>query len=286
MLWKSMKYQRVALTSTLLLLVATACADKPAPGGKPTVVVSVAPQAHFVERIAGGAVEVEVMIPPGASPTTYEPTIEQMTALGRASLYVKVGHPHFPFERAWLDKLLEGAPGIAVLDASAGVEVDDEDPHLWLSPRIAKRFSAAVAGKLVSLLPDERAAFERNLTRLRAEIDALDEEIRGRLDGLEGRRFFVFHPAWGYFAREYGLVQLSVEHGHKETNPANLKEVIEHARSEGVKTVFVQPQISRASAELIAAEIGGKVVALDPLAADWPGELRRAAAAFEEALRR
>jgi len=250
------------------------------------VVVSVAPQAYFVERIAGPAVDVRVMIPPGASPTTYEPTMDQMTALDRASLYVKVGHPAFPFERAWLDKLLEGASGIKVLDGSVGIAIDDHDPHLWLSPRSAELIAAGIARELGSLFPAEKSSFERNLGRFRSELAALDREIRDKLDGLEHKRFLIFHPAWGYFAREYGLTQVAVEHGHKEANPADLRDVIQHARAEGVKVIFVQPQISRASAELIAGEIGGEVVVLDPLAADWAKEMRHAAAVIGEALGR
>jgi zinc transport system substrate-binding protein len=272
----------------LLLLVLAAAvagaAHAEEPASRPIVVVSVLPQKYVVDRLADEWVDVEVMIPPGASPATHEPTLAQMKRLAEASLYVKVGHPSFPFEAAWLDKLLAETPGLPVVDGSAGVERREGDPHVWVAPRHVEQMAIQTGAALAKILPQHRDELQANLGALRAEIDALDQEIRALLADKTGRKFLVFHPAWGYFAEAYGLEQVAIEHEHKEPDAHELGELIEHAREEKVQAVFVQPQFDPASAELLAKEIGARVEPLDPLAYDWPANLRRAARAIAGAL--
>jgi zinc transport system substrate-binding protein len=95
----------------------------------------------------------------------------------------------------------------------------------------------------------------------------------------------VFHPAWGYFAHAYGLKQVPIEIEGKEPKPAQLKELIQHTRKNDIKAVFVQPQFSTKSAELVAREIGGQVAFADPLAEDWIANLRQAADKFQSVLK-
>lgn len=123
------------------------------------VVVSVPPQAFFVERMAGELVNVAVMIPPGANPVTYEPTMRQLTVLTRATWYVKVGHPNFAFERAWLEKLLADSPGVQVVNASAGVRRQAGDPHVWVSPACACIMVTNTAAALIERMPAHTAGF-------------------------------------------------------------------------------------------------------------------------------
>ena len=237
--------------------------------------VSVLPQKFFVERIAGDRVRIEVMIPPGASPALYEPMIAQLKALSSADLYVKVGHPSFPFERAWLERLLAEREDLAVVDASSGVADLDQDPHVWVSPAHALEMARNIAAGLAVLLPEYAAEFDANLRRFEVEVADLDRELRALLDEKRGGRFFVFHPAWSYFAREYGLVQVAIEHEGKEPDPAQVAALIREAREAGARVIFVQPQFDPSSAELIAHEISGSVEALDPLAPDWSANLHR-----------
>ena len=117
------------------------------------------------------------------------------------------------------------------------------------------------------------------------ELDALDREIRALLDPLANRRFMVLHPAWGYFADAYGLTQLAIEHDGKEPGARTLATLIAQAGRENVRVVFVQPQIDRRSAVQIARAIGGTVIAVDPLAADYTDNLRDVAHRFAEALK-
>jgi len=274
-----------------LFALALAC-TAPAPRDELLhVSVSVPPQAYFVDRIAGGRAAVQVLVPPGSSPDSYEPTPQQMLALGRSRLYVAVGHPDFPFERRHLKGFLERHGSLEVVDMAAGVPFLDAgeghgegDPHVWLSPDAVRVAAGNVARALERADPDGKAVYEANLAAFTAEIDALDAEIASKLGGLAHRAFLVQHPAWGYFARRYGLEQMAIESGGKEPSPAALVRLVERARSEGVRVVFVQPGFSDRGARVVAREIGARVETLDPLAYDWPASLGRASAALQEAL--
>ena len=261
-----------------LLCLAPACGAEPGADPRPVVAVSVLPQRWFVERLAGDRVRVEVMIPPGASPASHEPGMGQLRALSEAVLYVKVGHPHFPFEEAWLGRLLADAGEIPVVDASGSLEVDAEgDPHLWLAPEHARGLARAIHAALREALPGSAAALDANLAALLAEIDALDAELDALLRPRRGAAFVVFHAAWGHLAAAYGLEQVAIESGHREPDPRHLARVIERSRRLGVGTVFAQPQFDTRPARVVADAIGARVESLDPLAYDWPANLRHVA---------
>ena len=256
--------------------------------------VSVPPQAYLVERIGGERVEVLVMVPPGASPATYEPTPQQLVELGRASLYVKVGHPDFLFERRHLATLLKVNPEIPILDMAATMEglcqgersaELDGDPHLWLSPRLMRAAAAGIEDELLVLDPAGAPLYRRNLQALLVDIDRLDLEIGELVAGLQGRRFMVFHPAWSYFACDYGLRQMAIEAGGKEPSPAQLVATIQAARRAGIGVIFVQRGFSDRSARVIAAEIGARIEVLDPMAHDWLENLRSSADRIAAAVR-
>ncbi len=258
------------------------------------VTVSVPPQAYFVERIGGERVVVNVMVPPGASPATYEPSPQQLVALGRSRLYVAVGHPDFLFERRHLESLQGANPLISILDMSAGTEAVcqagqgrafDDDPHIWLDPRRMRSAASNIEAELARLDPDGAPQYRQNLTDLLSDMDRLDSEINQLMAGLEGRRFLVFHPAWSHFACEYGLLQMAIEAEGKEPGPAQLVATIEEARDEGIRVVFVQKGFSDRSAKVIAAELGAQVESLDPLARDWLDNLRYSAGQIAAAIR-
>lgn len=264
-------------------LAAGACAPSEK-ADRPIVLVSVPPQAYFVEQLAGDLVQVEVMIPPGANPATYEPSMAQLRSVARGQLYFKVGHPHFPFESTWLAHLIESNPHLEVIDGSVGLEIGEKDPHVWTSPRNAAVMARTYAKALSELLAQDGGPIRGNLERFEEEIAALDREISELLGEGNERKFLVFHPAWGYFAADYGLVQTAIEEDGKEPDPLALANIIKTAREEGIDVVFIQPQFSHRGAEVIAAEIGAKVIELDPLAPDWAENMRRTARAIGEAV--
>ena len=276
------RHRAAVLAAALATAALVGCQDGRAADPRPVVGVSVLPQAYAVERIAGELVRVEVMIPPGASPVTHEPGVAQLKDLGEAALYVKVGHPGFPFEAAWLDRLLAAAPHLRVLDGSAGATLRDDDPHVWLAPAAMEQMAIRIEAALREILPEQRDVLAANLADFRGEIAALDRELRDALAGGRQRTLLVFHPAWGYFAEAYGLEQVAIEHQHKEPDPYELAALIERAREERIEVVFVQPQFDPASAETLARAIGARVEPLDPLAYDWPAGLRRVAQLLSE----
>ncbi len=260
------------------LAACLACSEPPAPADpRPLVAVSLLPQSFVVGRIAGARVRVKVLVPPGANPSSYEPAFGELQTLSEAALLVKVGHPGFPFERRWLEALLAENGDVVVVDAFADAPGRADDPHLWLTPPALEAMARAVTPALAALLPGEEAALEANLESFRAELDHLDAELQTILDGVRGREFFVFHPAWGYFADRYGLAQVAIERDHKEPDLRGLADRIEQARRAEAKVIFVQPQFDAQSARVIAAEIGARLEPLDPLAYDVPANLRHVA---------
>lgn len=265
----------------LVAAIAAGCTTSPAPG-PPIVAVSVAPQGYFVKRIAGDLVRVEVMVPPGANPAVYAPTARQVQAASEAALYVKVGHPAFPFEHNWLDSMIVAGSATPVVDGSKEVLCSDCGPHNWVSPACVRATASSLAAALERVLPEHRQTLRANLESFRSEIDRVDRTVREALDPHRGRRFLVFHPSWGCFARDYGLLQVAIERDGKEPSPRGLSSLIDAARNEGLRVVFVQPQFSSRAAETIAAAIGGRTEELDPLAADWPENLIRTAAALRD----
>ena len=159
------------------------------------------------------------------------------------------------------------------------------DPHIWLSPPLVKIQARTILAALQEADPVHRGVYEANFKAFTAQIDQLDADLKKTFAGKKGLQFMVFHPAWGYFAHAYGLKQVPIEIEGKDPKPAQLKELIEHARENGIKVVFVQPQFSTKNAELVAREIGGQVAFADPLAEDWMANLRQVADKFQVALK-
>ncbi len=239
------------------------------------VVVSIPPQAYFVERIGGDLVDVAVLLGPGRSPATFDPTPRQMARLARARVYFRIG---VPFETAFLRKMPHTFRNLLVVDTRQGVPLryfggqngrQVPDPHVWLDPGRVKIQAQTIRRTLAELDPAHQDLFRGNMEAFLEDMEKTDREIRRVLAPFRGRRIFVFHPAFGYFCDAYGLVQVPVEREGKEPGARRLKELIARARREGVRVLFVQPQFSRKEAEAIAREIGGVVIPLDPLPRDY-----------------
>jgi len=164
-------------------------------------------------------------------------------------------------------------------------EDSKRDPHIWLAPSLVKIQAGPIRDALQTSDPAHKADYAANYAKFAANIDRLDSDLRQVFDGKQGLRFMVFHPSWGYFAKAYNLKQVPIEIEGKNPKPAQLKELIEHARENKIRIVFVQPQFSARSAKLIAREIGGQVAFADPLAEDWMDNLRMVADKFKMALK-
>jgi zinc transport system substrate-binding protein len=294
----------VALGLLLSLVLALATGPTLAQAQPPVdVLVSILPQRFIVERVGGERVRVTVLVGPGQTPATFEPSPRQITAVGRARLYFRIG---VGFEHAWLPRLRAINPRLEVLDQRDGLPLRGEpaghghrhgdgedlpgdahagtDPHVWTSPRLVNAMASQVRDTLARLDPPGRPDYDRRLATLRAELDGLDREVRSILEPVQGRRFLVFHPTWGYFADEYGLEQVAIEHEGKEPGARRLGALIDDARARGIRAVFVQRQYSATAAQTVARAIGARVVELDPLSDDYVANTRRVAQAFRDAL--
>lgn len=272
------------------------------------VFVSVPPLKTVVDKIGGKHVLVQAMVRPGFNPHTYNPTPHQIAALSDAALYVRTG---VPFEHAWMERIRSANRKMRILDASAGNEPPgreekghdhdeamdvtgtdrgregkatmERDPHVWTSPPLVREMAGRIRDKLAELDPENEEDYARNHKAFVVELDALDREIRSLLARTLDRNIMVFHPAWGHFADTYGLVQVAIENEGKEPGPRALAALIEQAKRQQVKVIFVQPQFSQKSAEQVARAIGGRVVAIDPLSPDYADNLRRVARTIAEA---
>jgi zinc transport system substrate-binding protein len=278
----------IALVIALWALpLGAAIASAPLP-----VFVSILPQKYFVERIGGKQVAASVMVGPGQSPATHEPTPRQMAALSRARIYFSIG---VAFEDVWMRRIQTANPALDVVPMQRGVallpltgpggEPTGTDPHVWTSPQRVKLMAANVRDALIQADPAHLGDYESNYRALAAELDTLDRDLRAILAPARGRPFMVFHPAWGYFAHDYGLRQIPIEAEGKEPGAKSLAWVIDLGRREGVKAIFVQTQFSRRTAEAVAAAIGARVVAVNPLAENHPQNLLRVAREFAAALK-
>jgi len=271
----------VALLLNAALPVGCGQSTRPEPNGPLNVTVSILPQKYFVERVGGEYVTVNVMVEPGASPATYEPKPGQLVALSKAAAYFSIG---VPFENAWLDKIASANPDMLMVDTAAGIERVGNDPHIWLSPTLVKTQAQTIYEALVELDPAHEADYEANLDGFVADVETLDTDIRATLERLETKKFMVFHPAWGYFARDYGLEMIPIEIGGQEPSAAELAALVTEAQGKGIKVIFAQPEFSTEGAETIANEIGGEVLLISPLNPEWLDNLRKVAKTFAEVL--
>ncbi len=311
--FKSLSFVVLSLFLIVPLLAACQPAAEPVSSAgetdAPTVTVSIPPQVYFVERIAGDLVNVNVMVGPGEDAHTYEPTPEQMKDLENSPIFFSIG---VDYEDSWLPRFEEINPEMLIVDTSNGIgriqmtaehqhedeedpEAEEEgdhdleeesglDPHVWLSPENGKIIAANIQAALSELLPDQADLFQSNTEALINDIDDLDAEIRSTLEGFEQRTFMVFHPAWGYFAHEYGLEQIAVQVEGQDPSASEVADLVDTARAQNIKVIFVQSSFSTTDAEAIAREIGGSVAVVDPLAQDWLDNLKSVAEAFAAAL--
>lgn len=288
------------LTTMLWLFGPLGCSPSPetrSNAEKLLVFASIPPVAYFAERIGGDHVVVEVLLPPGRSPATYEPSARQIARLAEASAYFRIG---LPFEDRLVEKIGRVHKRLKIIDLRAGIEMlpmsraagaDDSgrrtgqpDPHIWLDPGRAKIMARTICEQLCRLDPSHAGDYRGGLQALVADLDSLKRRLAAKLARFKGRAIYVFHPAYGYFADAFGLEQVAVEQGGKQPGARRLAQLIEKARQENTKAIFVQPQFSRRQAEAIARSIGCDVVALDPLARNYLRNLEDIAEKIARAL--
>ena len=278
-----MKKLYLCLTAVCSVLAVVGCGKaEEKPRSASLAAAGVPPVAYLAERIAG--VSVRSALPDGRSPHDFSPQPGDVRAAAGAKYFFVTG---MPFEEL-MARAVKNGP-VKVVDVTGNIHripleggscghADHDhdhdhdhaamDPHVWLSPANCRSIAAAILSALCSENPGKRSVYEANYKQLMAELDAVEKDMLEKLAPYKGRTFFVYHPAFGYFAAASGLKQRSIELGGREPSPAQLADVIRDARAQQVRTVFVQMQFSPASAHALAQAIGGTAQELDPLRRD------------------
>ena len=280
-----MKFVNILIVSVLLFGIYS-CQPKQAKKNDNQISVSILPQKYFVEKIAGNDFQVNILIPPGGSPATYEPTPMQMEQVAKSVAYFKIGH--IPFENTWMNNIIEAAGDIKVYNLSNGIElvrgqeVDHGDhvheggidPHTWSSPKAVIQIAENLYQGLVELMPEKKEIYKKNLDQFLAELKIMDQKSTEVFANAEHKSFMIFHPALTYLARDYGLNQIPIELHGKEPSPAHMKHLIGEAEKHNIKIVFIQKQFNKENAMAIAKEIEAEVIQIDPLNEDWMAEMK------------
>lgn len=264
-------------------------------GQKIIVGVGIAPLAYFTRRVGDGFVDVELLIPPAANPHTYQPEPRQVRKLSKASVLILNGIG----VEFWAVKAVQTAdnPKLLVVDTSKGLQILDSgrnnetsNPHIWLDPINAAHQVNAIASALARVDPRHAKVYRENEKKLLDELSALDSHIRAQLSRLKSRSYVSVHPAWSYFARRYGLVEVGVieKSPGREPSPAEIRDIINNMRSRKVRVIFAEPQFSMKAAQAIAEETCAKILTLDPLGQppdyDYFATMRANVAAIARAL--
>jgi zinc transport system substrate-binding protein len=260
---------------------------------KLNTVVSILPQKTFLEQIGGDKVNISLMVKPGNSPHTYEPKPSQMVAISKAKLYFAID---IEFEHVWLDRFLNQNKNLKVIDVSKGIKKlpiqkhshdDDEhhghhdkdehnenlDPHVWTSVSNVKIIAKNIYEALSKYDSSNQAYYKSNYDKFISKLDETDKKIKSILSKSHDAKFMIFHPAWGYFAKEYDLIQVAIESGGKNPKPKHVMEIIKEAKEENIKAIFTSPEFSDKVSKQIAKELGIPVRKVSPLNPKWSQNL-------------
>lgn len=275
--------------------------------GKIIIVASVLPQKEFIDRVGGDKVQTIIMVPPGADPHTYEPRASQLQQVSRAQMFVQVGSG-IEFEMVYMGKIKSLNPSMTIINDSKGInfipstekeeehshEVEgnesdsheapdsESDPHVWVSPKNAQIMVENIYNGLVIVDPENKEYYFINKENYLKELRQLDKNITNEVLDKKGEKILVYHPSWGYFCRDYGFTQIAIENEGKDPTPQGMANLIYQAKKENIKVIFVSPQYSTRSAEVIAEEIGAKIVFIDELSPNYVSNMKKVADAFSD----
>lgn len=275
----------------VLVFLLNSCGKQSTPQQSKTISVSVLPQKYFAGKIAGKEVHINVMIPPGASHSSYEPTAKQLNGLLASSAYLQIGH--LDFESAWMERFTSVNSEMKVFDLSEGIElihtshnhseaetdhhplneVAGIDPHTWMSPRNAMILSKNILNALLELFPEDSSQFLSNFASLSAEIDSIIILYDNHAEVLRNKNFIIYHPALAYLAKDYKMEQHALEYEGKEPPPSHIRKIIDLAREKDIHYILVQKQLSVDNSRALASEINATIIMVDPMDLDWKKQM-------------
>ena len=288
-------YLGVLLTVSLFLTACSKGADKQ------SIAVSIEPQRYLLEQIVGDRWEVVTLLDRGADPENFDPSMTAMKKAMSAQAYMKMGH--IAFEDAVVGRM-SSTDRMKLFDTSKGIHLitgshdcghhhhEDEadhghsheaDPHVWSSVKNAKVIAANMYQAVLELDPTNADYYTKNYNELTQKLESLDNELTDMLEPHRGEAFLVWHPSLSYFARDYGLEQLALGMGGKESSAREMKENIDLAREEGATVMFVQPEFDYKKSEELALQTGTRTVTINPLNYNWDQEMLLTARAIANA---
>lgn len=283
------------LTAVLLLSGCNGRKEKGNKEGLPLITVTIEPQRYFTEAIAGDKFKVISMVPKGSNPETYDATPQQLVALSESKAYFRIGY--IGFEQNWMDRLIHNAPHLQVYNLSdhinlieghAHCEHEHEhaiDPHIWNSTSNALIIAKNTLEALCTLDKNNESYYMQRYNKLCEEINKVDRLIREQLSrNGASHAFMIYHPALTYFARDYGLHQLTIEKDGKEPSPSHLESLIATCRKEQISILFIQPEFDKRHAEIIAEQSGLTLCPINPLSYNWKEEMIHIAKALSSNL--
>lgn len=254
------------------------------------ITVSILPQKYFLEKIVGDRFEVKCMLDKGGNPETYEPSMSYMMNIEKSDAYFLMGN--IGFELSIRSKIKEYNPDIKVCDVSEGIglisgshhfDADDKegiDPHTWTSVANARVIIKNMLDGVVELDPEHKAEYEKNYRDFDRELSEFQDSIALRLQPVKGGAFVVWHPSLSYFARDYGLEQISLEYDGKEVPVKYLEKKVAYAVSRKPSVFFFQKGMDTNQAQTVNTQIGTRLVEINPLGYDWKSEIRKIADAL------
>jgi len=256
---------------------------------KVNAIVSILPEVTFVKAIGGDKVNISLMVKPGNEPHTYEPKPSQMKDISKANIYFAIG---VEFENVWLKKFKNQNHNMNIIDLSKNItkikisEHHEEnnhnkehshnglDPHIWTSPYNVKIIAKGIYTTLIKFDPKNKTYYKNNYIKFLNHINQTDEKIKMILSDVKnGTKFMVFHPAWGYFARDYHLIQSAIEVDGKKPKPRQIIYIINEAKNQNIKAIFTAPEFNQKVAKQIANQVGVPVVKVTPLNSKWSENL-------------
>jgi zinc transport system substrate-binding protein len=279
-----MKRYLLIIFLTFIITLSLGCANEKTTdsNGRIVVYATISPQKEMIEAVGGEKVDVNIIVPQGGDPHTADLKPSQLADLSRAKIYVMVGSG-VEFEVKSMDKIKNLNKNMIVVDSSKGIDLvemaepDHEggnDLHIWTSLRNGKIMVQNIYEGLIAVDPNNKEYYLENRDDYLEKLDKADSYINNELKDMNNRSFMIFHPSWGYFAKDYNLTQIAIEVEGKEPTLQSLAHTIEEAKGENIKVIFVSPGFSSKAAEIITKEIGGKTEVLDPLAENYIENLK------------
>lgn len=297
-----MKTKLIYVFVAVVAVVMSGCGDKSASTTEePTITVSLEPQKYFLDKIVGDKMRVECLLKNGANPENYEPAMNDLIVLQRSVAFIKMGN--VGFEQVLVDKLAQNNKSLPVYDSSHGIDfimgthdccehhnhnhehaeecgeghhhASSADPHTWTSVKNAKIIARNMLDVVLEIDSVNADYYNENYIRLAASLDSLDNYALSMLASHNGDAFLVWHPSLSYFARDYGLEQITIGQIGKELSAKQLQEQIDDARSHDARVFFFQKEFDSQQASVLNSQIGAEMITINPLNYEWETEIRR-----------